>query len=60
MAKAKKKVEVKKVFKDLKVGDIFTYKGDECLCEVQEVEHTIFDNRVQNKRYKTENDKVVD
>ena len=59
---AKQKKQVKKVvkFKDLEVDKLFTYKGDECLCEVQEEEHTIFDNRVQNKRYKMDNNKVVD
>ena len=63
---AKQKKQVKKVvskvvqFKDLEVGKLFTYKGEECLCEVQEDEHTIFDNRVENKRYKIENSKVVD
>lgn len=55
------KKQVKKVlkFKDLEVDKIFTYKGDECLCEVQGEDHTIFDNRVQNKRYKMDNSKVV-
>lgn len=65
MAKAKKK-QVKKVmtfeikyFKDLEVGKTFVYNGDECLCEVQEEGITIFDNKVQNKRYKMNSDKVV-
>ena len=64
MARAKKQVKkvVSKVvqFKDLEVDKLFTYKGDECLCEVQEDDHTIFDNRVENKRYKIENGKVVE
>lgn len=59
---ARKKKQVKKVvvtFKDLEVGKLFNYKGEECLCEIQEEHFTVFDNRVQNKRYKIQNEKEV-
>jgi len=57
MAKQKKvksesfKAATLKRFKDLDIFEVFTYKGDECLCERQENGSTIFDNRTQNKRY---------
>ena len=60
MAKQTKKAEKKELlFKDLEVGEEFTYKGDKCLCEVQKDGHTTFDNKVENKRYKTKDTRVV-
>jgi len=60
-AKKQPKKQENKVnrFKDLEVGKEFQYNGSKCLCEVQEDGHTIFNNIVENKRYKTKNDRVV-
>jgi len=49
-----------KKFKDLEIFEVFTLRGDECLCEKQEDGKTIYDNRKENKRYIIDSDKVLD
>lgn len=56
---AKKKQKKVFTFKDLPINETFDYRGDKCICIEQHDKHTIFDNKIDKKRYTMRNDKEL-